>query len=166
VRAIAARIALTAAIAFATATARAQSPDADQPIHIRADTAELDETNGLAIYRGAVRMDQGSLRVTADTMTIALADEQVVKVTAEGKQAHYQQRFEVDAPEVLADADTIVYHTQEERVELIGNAKLTQEPNEFSGEVINYDMRAGKVDAKSTASGGVRMVYKPAPRSE
>ena len=38
----------------------------------------------------------------------------------------------------------------------------SQEPNEFSGEVINYDIRAGKVDARSTASGGVRMTFKPA----
>jgi lipopolysaccharide export system protein LptA len=140
----------------------AETADADQPINIRADSAELDEAKGIVVYRGGVRMDQGSLRVTADTMTIALADDQVVSITAEGKRAHYQQRFEANAPEVLAEADTIVYHTQEERVELRGNARLTQEPNEFSGEVINYDIRAGKVDARSTASGGVRMTFKPA----
>lgn len=136
--------------------------DADQPIHIRADSAELNEASGVATYRGSVQMDQGTLRVTADTMTIELDNEQVVRITAVGQRAHYQQRLSLDQPEVLADAETIVYHTQDERVELIGDAHLTQDPNEFSGEVINYDMRAGKVDAKATTPGGVRMILKPA----
>lgn len=136
--------------------------DAEQPIHIRADSAEIDEVRGLAIYRGGVRMDQGTLRVTADTMTIELADERVVKITAEGDRAHYQQRLEHDASEVVANARTIIYFTQEERVELIGMAQLSQEGNEFSGEVIRYDMRAGKVDARSQTGGGVKMVLQPA----
>jgi lipopolysaccharide export system protein LptA len=159
---------VTAVLAFGVwAPLGAAAPaDADQPIDIRADSAELDDAKGIVVYRGNVRMDQGSLRVTADTMTIALADEQVVSITAEGEQAHYQQRFEADAPEVRAEADTIVYHTQEERVELRGNARLTQDPNEFSGEVINYDIRAGKVDARSTTSGGVRMTFKPPKAGE
>ena len=136
--------------------------DAEQPIHISADSAEIDEGRGLAIYRGGVRMDQGTLRVTADTMTIELANERVVKITAEGDRAHYQQQLEHGASEVVANARTIVYFTQEERVELIGMAHLSQEGNEFSGEVIRYDMRAGKVDARAQTGGGVKMTLQPA----
>ena len=144
------------------AEAAAVAEDADQPIHIRADAAEIDEARGLATYRGNVRMDQGTLRVTAEVMTIEIADEQVVKITAEGDRAHYQQRLERDRSDVSADARTIVYYTQEERVELIGAAQLSQDGNEFSGETIRYDMRAGKVDAKSSTDGGVRMILQPA----
>jgi lipopolysaccharide transport protein LptA len=105
---------LVALIAHPAWTATA---DADQPIHIRADSAELDETRGMVIYRGAVRLDQGTLKVTADTMTIELEDERVIRVTAEGRRALYQQRLTEDRPEVLADADKIVYHTQDERID-------------------------------------------------
>ena len=140
----------------------AATADADQPIHIRADAAELDEARGMVIYRGSVRLDQGTLKVTADTMTIELEDERVIRVTAEGRRAHYEQRLAEERPEVMADADTIVYHTQDERIELRGNARLSQEPNEFSGEIINYDIRAGRVDATATESGGVRMTLQPA----
>jgi lipopolysaccharide export system protein LptA len=146
----------------ATVPAWALPEDAEQPIHIRADAAELNENTGIAIYRGEVRMDQGTLRVTADTMTIELDNERVVKITAEGQRAHYQQQLKKDESEVLADARTIVYYTQEERVELIGQAYLTQDGNEFTGEVIKYDIRAGKVDAKANESGGVKMILKPA----
>jgi lipopolysaccharide export system protein LptA len=158
-----ASVALAALLQLGGTPALAATADADQPIHIRADRAELDERRGLAIYRGNVQMEQGSLRVTADTMTIEIADEEVVRITAEGRRAHYQQRFKDDAPVVQADAESIVYHTRDERVELRGNARLMQEPNEFSGELINYDMRAGKVDATSENGDGVRMILKPPP---
>ena len=138
--------------------------DADQPINIRADSAELDEAKGLAIYRGSVQLDQGTLRVTADTMTIELADQKVVRITAEGNLARYQQQLNQDQKTVIANAETIVYHTQAERVELIGQAHLTQNDNEFRGALIEYDMRAGKVNA-SASEGRVQMILSPAARS-
>ncbi len=136
--------------------------DAEQPIHIQADSAELDETRGTATYRGSVRMDQGTLRVTADTMIIELKNERVVRITAEGKRARYRQQLKKDQSEVRADAETIVYHTQDERVELRGDAFLAQDGNEFRGQVIHYDIRAGKVDAKADQPGGVQMILQPA----
>ena len=138
--------------------------DADQPINIRADTAELDEGKGVAIYRGSVQLDQGTLRVTADTMTIELVDQKVVRITAEGNLAHYQQQLNLDDDAVVANAETIIYHTQTERVELVGKAYLRQNENEFRGALIEYDMRAGKVNASAT-EGRVEMILKPAARS-
>ena len=152
-----------ATLAMSAALCWGVAEDADQPINIRADTAELDESKGLAIYRGSVQLDQGSLRVTADTMTIELVDQKVVRITAEGNLAHYQQQLNPDEETVLADAETIVYHTQAERVELIGQAYLTQNDNEFRGALIEYDMRAGKVNA-SASEGRVEMILRPATR--
>jgi lipopolysaccharide export system protein LptA len=136
--------------------------DAEQPIHIHADSAELDENKNVAIYHGSVRMEQGTMRVTADTMTIELKDQLVVRITAEGDRAHYQQQLEVDESMVYADAKTIVYFTQEERVQLAGNAYLTQNKNEFSGDLIKYDIREGKVDAQASGDGKVQMILQPA----
>lgn len=135
--------------------------DADQPIHIRADAAELDEATGIATYRGSVQMDQGTMRVTADTLKIELRDQKVVKITAVGDLAHYQQQLKADEGIVNADAETIIYHTQTERVELIGQAYLTQKDNEFRGPLIEYNIRAGKVDANAEG-GRVEMILAPA----
>jgi lipopolysaccharide export system protein LptA len=136
--------------------------DAEQPIQIHADSAELDEAKNVAVYHGTVRMDQGTLTVTADTMTVELKDQQVVRITAQGDRAHYQQQLKPDESMVFADAKTIVYFTQEERVELIGNAYLTQNKNEFAGELIKYNVREGKVDAKANGQGTVQMILQPA----
>jgi lipopolysaccharide export system protein LptA len=140
--------------------------DSAQPIHIRSDTAELDQSKNLVVYHGSVRMDQGTMNVTADTMTVELKDSLVVRITAEGDRAHYQQQIKPDESIVYADAKTIVYFTQDERVHLSGDAHLTQDKNDFTGDLIKYDIRAGKVDAQANGDGKVQMILQPAAVSK
>ena len=136
--------------------------DSDQPIHIRADTAEIDNQAETVIYRGAVQVDQGTLRVTADEMTIEYEDQKVIRIIAVGKPAHYQQQIEPDQELVKADALTIIYHTRDERIELQEQATLEQEGNTLTGDLIIYDIVAGKVDATARDDATVRMVLQPA----
>jgi len=136
--------------------------DSRQPINIHADSAELDQNKNIAIYHGSVKMQQGTMTVTGDKMTIELEDQQVVRVIAEGNRAHYQQQIKPDESMVLADAKKITYFTAEERVELVGNAHLTQDNNEFTGELIKYNTNEGKVDASSNGQGSVQMILQPA----
>jgi lipopolysaccharide export system protein LptA len=142
--------------------AMALPEDAEQPIHIHSDSAELDQNKSVAVYHGSVRMEQGTMTVTGDTMTVELQDQLVVRIIAEGDRAHYQQQVKPDESIVFADAKKIVYFTQEERVELTGNAYLTQDKNEFTGELIKYNVREGKVDAQANGQGKVQMILQPA----
>lgn len=153
------RVAVVGALLCAAA-AGALPNDPEQPIHWRADHAEGDMT-GRTVLTGGVRMDQGSLLVEADRMVIEYEAEQVVRITAEGDLAHYEQRPRADADLVKADAEKIVYHTAEERVELIGRAWLTHERNEFRGEIIHYDVRGGTIDAEGDGEGSVEMIWQP-----
>lgn len=145
-------------------TVSALPEDADQPIHIRADNAEIDQDQQLVIYRGDVQVDQGTLRVTADEMTVEYQDQKVVRITATGAPAHYRQQLDANKEQVRAHSSTIIYHTQDERLDLLGNAFLTQEGNEITGDQIKYDIVAGKVDAQSQSQERVRMVLQPATR--
>ncbi len=142
--------------------ARALPEDADQPIHIRADTVEYDQTGNQVVYRGSVQVDQGTLRVTAETMIIELQDgKKVLRITALDTPAHYQQQIEEGEALVRAEALTIVYHTQDERVDLKGEASLEQEGSLLSGDLIIYDIVAGRVDATAEQDSPVRMVLQP-----
>ena len=140
--------------------------DADQPIHIRANNAEIDQDQQLVVYRGEVQVDQGTLRVNADEMTVEYRDQKVVRITATGKPAHYQQQIEVNEDQVKARSSTIIYHTQDERLDLVGDAYLFQKGNEITGDLIKYDIVAGKVDAQSDSGGPVRMILQPATRAK
>ena len=136
--------------------------DADQPIHIRADNAEIDQQQGLAIYRGDVRVEQGTLRVTADEMTVEYVDQKVVRVTAKGNPAHYRQQIKAGQEQVIAHSSVIIYFTQEERLDLMGDALLIQGGSEITGDLIKYDIVAGKVDATAQNDERIRMVLQPA----
>ncbi|MBX3705109.1 MAG: lipopolysaccharide transport periplasmic protein LptA [Pseudomonadales bacterium] len=138
--------------------------DADQPIHIRADAAEMDQTSERIVYRGAVRVDQGSLRVDAEQITVEYEDQKVVRIVAQGGPATYRQELENPSGEVVAQATNITYLTRDERLELHGGAFLSQQGNEISGDTIVYDMVAGRVEAVSGEGSPVRMVLQPAAR--
>lgn len=97
-------------------------------------------------------------------MTVEYRDQKVVRITAIGKPAHYQQQIDADKEQVKARSSTIIYHTQDEKLDLVGNAYLFQEGNEITGELIKYDIVAGKVDAESGTKGPVRMILQPATR--
>ena len=155
-------IVLILALLLGAPAAIALPEDADQPINIRADTVEYDQSGNRIIYRGSVQVDQGTLRVTAEIMTIDLQDgNKVMRITAEDTPARYQQQIEADKAMVRAEALTIVYHTQDERVDLKGAANLEQEGSTLTGDLIVYDIVAGRVDATATEEAPVTMVLQP-----
>src|SRR5690606_4148292 len=117
-------------------------------------------------YTGSVRAEQGTMKVTADEMTVTVENQKVVRITARGNPATYQQLLEADQGLVKADAGTIVYHSQEERVDLQGGAFLEQGGNTIAGELIHYDIVAGKVNAEAGAEEPVRVIVQPANRSD
>jgi len=49
----------------------------------------------------------------------------------------------------------------DEKVDLKGDAHLSQEGNDFRGELIEYDIRAGRVDAASEKPERIRMTLQP-----
>ncbi|MFW6093404.1 MAG: lipopolysaccharide transport periplasmic protein LptA [Pseudomonadota bacterium] len=140
--------------------------DADQPIEIQAERAEYDQDSATVTYLGNVDVQQGTMRVTADEMTVHYEDQKVVRITAHGGPASYRQMLEPPRGEVEADATVIVYHTQEERVDLRGDAYLSQGGNEMTGDLIHYDIVAGRARAQSGEQGPVRVTVQPDGESE
>ena len=94
-------------------------------------------------------------------MIVEYRNKKVVKITASGNPAHYEQQLEANEGAVRADAKVIVYHTLEERLDLRGDAYLTQQGNEITGDFIRYDIVAGKVDAEADEGGRVRVILVP-----
>ena len=143
----------------------ALASDADQPIHIEGDDAKIDQNNETIVYTGNVQIVQGTLRVKGDKMVVRISGDQVRQITTLGKPARYRQMLDGDQGEVVANADSIIYHTAEEHVYLNGKATLVQKGNELQGESIRYDIVQGKVDASAgDTPGRVRMQLDPASR--
>ena len=131
-----------------SACAWALPSDRDQPIRVQADSAELDDKQGVAVYRGDVVITQGTLKITGDTVTITQNAQGDIDVfTSVGKPAYYEQKPAEDKQIVKAYGLTIQYFAANERIVLIDQAKVVQEGNTFEGEKIVYDTRRQIVNA-------------------
>jgi len=63
-------ILLSLGAALGSVSAWALPNDSQQPIHISADDAQLDDKQGVATYTGGVIITQGSMKITGNTVTL------------------------------------------------------------------------------------------------
>ncbi len=164
-------LALLPSLALLTATTNVSAlpSDREQPIHITADTAEVDDKTGSSVYRGKVKMVQGSINLKGDQITIFSNANGVTHLVAIGTPAHFQQRPEKGKALTHAYGNTIEYFVVDERMKLKKEAKLEQESNIFTGERIDYDMKKRLVNAyggsqtnTTTETPRVNMIIQPA----
>jgi lipopolysaccharide export system protein LptA len=156
--------ALVMALTLVTGLAHALPDDRDQPIHITADKALRDEKLGVTVYTGNVQMDQGSMRITADILTIYHVAEEADRIVAEGQPAKMQQQPELDEGMVHAHAAVIEYFRDEDRVHLQSNARVEQDGSVVSGDSIDYfiEEQLVKADSDQTQEGNrVQVIIPP-----
>ena len=137
---------LIVTLCFVSADLLARTDDRDQPIHITADTAELNDKTGISIYRGDVVMIQGTTTLTGDVVTIHSKDNQVNKVISVGALATYEETTD-DGDEIYAEAEEMVYNRLESKIDLYRKAKVTEEDNIFRSEHIRYFIEEELIEA-------------------
>ena len=127
--------------------------DTRQPIHIVADEAVRNEKTGLTIYRGNVQMDQGTIHIEADQITIYRIEAEGDRIVAEGAPAHMRQQPEPGAAIMHARGEVIEYFRTEERVRLRRDARLEQDGSTVRGDQIDYFINEQLVKAVATGQG-------------
>lgn len=127
----------------------AYSDDASKPVKIKADSAEINENTGTSIYRGNVRISQGSILLTGDRVVLETVDKKIHKITSEGSLCTFRQVRD-DGKTVHAQAEKMVYTVGKKQVVLSKNAKLTEGGNTFASDRIVFH-----VDKKTISGGGL-----------
>jgi lipopolysaccharide export system protein LptA len=166
-----ARILAACWLALAPALAHALKTDSDQPIEIEADFAELDETEGKTIYRGNVIVVQGSIRMTGDLLRVDLDDQNELRdAYLEGRPAVFKQRPDDSENDIIGRALTIEYHSKENLLYLISEARVTRGEELFEGHRISYDTERSVITAHSddevAPKRRVRIVIPPQKKDE
>ena len=126
--------------------AHARSDDSEQPLHITADTAELNDKTGISIYRGNVRMVQGTTIITGDSVTVFTQERKVSKMISLGELATYQETAD-DGDILFSEAEEMHFYKLEDRVELFRRGKITENDSVFQSEHIIYYLEDGLIDA-------------------
>ena len=143
---------ILAVVLLATPLATALPEDRDQPIRIEADEALRDEKQGFTRYKGNVKMDQGTLHIEADEVTVYHVEQEADKIVARGRPAQLQQQPELQKGLVKAYAETIEYYKNDDRVQLLNNASIEQDGSTVTGDSIEYFINEQRVRADSDRS--------------
>jgi len=138
-------------------TAPGLEADRRQPIHIKADQISVDEKQGYSRYRGNVHLQQGSLRVAADEITVFLVKDRLDKIVIIGNPATLEQQAEQSRGRIRSRARRMEYHASRDRLYLFDNAEVIQGPNRFAGDYIEYDTRTSTVSAHKGKGGKSRV---------
>ena len=135
------RCRLVAALLLAgTVAAHALSTDSDQPIEIAADGAEHDDARRITTYRGNVVIDQGSLHITGDTVTVIFdVNDQVTKITSAGAPAHFRQLPDGDTDHRKAWAKQMEYFPEQDLINLSGEAVYERDGSRVQADRLVYD---------------------------
>jgi len=146
-------LALAVLISLGAPGIEALPDDRSQPIHISADKALRDEKQGVTIYSGNVQMNQGSMHIEGDTLTIYHIEAEADKIVAEGRPAKMRQRPDMEKGPVHARALVIEYYQREQKVHLQDEARVEQDGAIVTGDSIDYYIAQELVKADSDGAG-------------
>jgi lipopolysaccharide export system protein LptA len=113
--------------------------DRQQQLLVNADATDGTLGDGLAILRGNVEIQQGTLLVKADVAEVEKADGKVREVVLSGSPVVLQQEIENEGL-VRATAEKITYQVATGIVTLTGGADVNHPQYQISGELLTYDM--------------------------
>ena len=161
--------AAAAALAFLTAdgaAAQSQNPfggfkhDSTQPIEISADALEVAESERRAVFTGEVVAGQGTLRLTADALTVWYATEGGGEDGGSGRIDRVRAEGDVflSSGAETARGDWAEYDVSSGEVPMGGGVTLAQGDNAVSGERLFVDLNAGRGRIEG---GRVRSVFSP-----
>lgn len=145
-------IVLSLLFTFTAQFANSLPGDREQAIHISADKALRDDKKGQTVYSGNVVLDQGSLHISADRITVYRIEEEGDKIVAKGQPALVQQQAEANEELMRAHADIIEYYKGEDRLRLHSNAQIEQGGSTVKGQTIDYFIEQQLVKAVSDKS--------------
>ena len=76
---------LAVVLCLGPGAAWALSSDKDQPVLVEADSADIDDAKNMSVYSGNVEIQQGSLRILADKVTVYHEERKPQRIVAEGQ---------------------------------------------------------------------------------
>jgi lipopolysaccharide export system protein LptA len=153
------------ALALHLNPAWALKDDDKQPMRIEADQVELDEAKSTSVYVGNVQVNQGSMRLTADHVTVYHHEDRRVKyIIALGQPATYRQLLEGEEGEVQAFAKRMDYNAEKDELILTEEALLVQGTDRLSSERIIYDRARERMRAGGTGRVNITITPEPAEK--
>lgn len=150
-------------LSLIAADVQALPSDAQQKIHITADTTTYNFKTGVTVFTGHVLADQGSTHLSAEKLVTKSDNQhQIQEVIAYGQgktQAHYTTLPHPNQAVLHAIGDVIHYFPVTANVRLQDHVTVQQGENSFQGELILYNMNEQTITVPPTPRGRAVLVY-------
>lgn len=139
--------------------------DRSAPIKIEADQVDLDQSRGIAQYRGNVSLVQGSININADSIQVYAKNGQLDHANIQGstnKLARFEQQTQA-GQSMSGEAESIKLQQGSSDIIFKGNATVDDGLNKISGALIRYNTEQHKIIANNDGkvSGRVKMIFLP-----
>lgn len=166
---------LAGAIAMPTITF-AEKADRSKEIVIDAARNTADQAKNVLVLDGAVTLEQGTMRITADKMIVKRDDQEFIfaeLVALPGKQITFREKREGFNDFMEGTADRAEFDDKARTIKLFTRARLKTGNDVLTGEYIFYNSDTQVIQAdgqapndktnKADGSGRVRIVIQPRP---
>lgn len=139
--------------------------DSKAPIEIASNSLEVDQAEGRATFSGEVVAEQGTLKLTADQLTVTYQTGEAAAGTGEIQDMRAEGNVFLSNGSETARGDWAEYDVAGGTMRMGGGVVLTQGENAISGQqlVINLDAGTGRIDG---SGGRVKSVFTPSQGSE
>ena len=127
--------------------------DTSAPVELAADSLQVNQSDGTAVFTGNVVIGQGEMRLSADKVTVIYADGDQQKIDSLQARGNVTLVNGPDAAEA-AEAD---YNVATGNIALSGDVVLTQGQNVLRGDRMSGNLTEGSAQV----DGRVRSVLQP-----
>lgn len=141
-------VAQTASVSLGT-----EDHDSSKPVEISADTLEIDQDNGVAVFTGNVIIIQDDLKLTAAKVRVTY--DSTEGGSGDVEFMHATGGVTMVSPEEVAEAREAVFSVTDDTMVMTGDVIMTQGENAIAGERLDADLDAGT----GVLTGGVRMIF-------
>lgn len=151
-----------AAAALFSSSSFALPSDRNQQLSLVADRATYNDRTGITTYTGNVVIEQGTMRLQADSIIATLnSKKEIQTITAKGQLAKFQQQIDTNKGLARGEAQQIVYNADTGILTLSGKAYLYQNGSSIRGDSLKYSMNKGDVEAQGSSTNRVQIIIPP-----
>ena len=147
------RILLLALLAAAVPGAHAERADREKEIVLVADRWTGDDINKVTTLTGNVVVTQGTMRMTADKLTVKEDAQKNKFYVATGSPVTFRQKRDKAEEFVDGVAQRAEFDEKTDMLKLFTKARVKSGPNEITGDFISYDMTREVAEASGAAPG-------------
>jgi lipopolysaccharide export system protein LptA len=158
--------AAAAILAAAAPGASAERADRDKEIVVGADRLTADDKNKTSTFEGGVVITQGTMRMTANRVTVREDADRHKYYVANGAPVTFRQKRDNADEWIEGFAERAEFDDRNDVLKLFTKARVKRNNDELTGEFISYDMgkEVAEVLGATTASkpgSRVKMTFTP-----